>query len=78
MRARFLIDYGDCRTPALLHDIRTRLHSHSRSGWQMREEDLADAEPQGRLTLLTISFDDPRDAEDFTHWRDIDRWAECL
>ena len=80
MRVTFRIDYGDRRTPALLCDIRSWLQLYSRAGWQIRETDLADEEEkqQGRLTLLAVSFDDPRDSDDFTYWRDVGRWKQCL
>ncbi len=78
-KATFRIDYGDRRTPALLHDIHTWLHVNARDGWRIREEDLVDEEEQeGRLTLLMVLFDSPQDAADFTRWRDFDRWTPSL
>ena len=60
-KATFRIDYGDRRTPSLLHDIHTWLHVNARDGWRIREEDMVDEEEQeGRpLTLLMDEFDNP-------------------
>ena len=54
-KATFRIDYGDRRTPALLHDIHTWLHVNTRDGWRIREEDMVDEEEQeGRRWSCSI------------------------
>jgi hypothetical protein len=47
-KATFRIDYGDRRTPSLLHDIHTWLHVNARDGWRIREEDMVGEEERKR------------------------------
>ena len=76
MHATFLLDYDDPRIARLLHDIRSWLNFHARAGCRIKEEDAGWEDDPGRLTRLTVEFDNVLDAVDFAHWRDMDRWME--